>query len=184
MYLKVAQAAFVQLSEAAFGHLHSLSLDWHLRKKLGEVLRSMDRGIAACDTLMRYLFLWLVPALAECIVVVIIFATYFDYLPMAVTVFYFVFVYIVWTILVTLWRKKFRKALVQSDNEYHDIFTDSMVNFETVSTYCYAYYLLESDSLFDFSGKYQAGSLLFSSSLLKQTTPCSMFSSRVCHFAR
>ena len=49
-YLKVGQAAFVQLSEASFDHLHHLSLDWHLRKKLGEVLRSVDRGIAACDT--------------------------------------------------------------------------------------------------------------------------------------
>jgi len=83
---------------------------------------------------MKYLFLWLIPALAECVVVVVIFATYFDYLPLALTVFYFVFMYILWTILVTLWRKKFRKALVLSDNEYHDIFTDSMVNFETVRT--------------------------------------------------
>ena len=116
VYLKVAQAAFVQLSETAFSHLHSLSLDWHLRKKLGEVLRSMDRGIAACDTLMKYLFLWLVPAMAECLTVCIIFATYFAYLPLALTVFYFVFLYVLWTILVTLWRKKFRKALVQSDN--------------------------------------------------------------------
>lgn len=47
IYLKVAQAAFVQLSEVSFFHLHSLSLDWHLRKKLGEVIRSMDRGILA-----------------------------------------------------------------------------------------------------------------------------------------
>jgi ATP-binding cassette, subfamily B, heavy metal transporter len=37
VYLSVAQAAFVQLSETAFDHLHHLSLDWHLRKKLGEV---------------------------------------------------------------------------------------------------------------------------------------------------
>jgi hypothetical protein len=116
VYLRVAQAAFVQLSETVFEHLHLLSLDWHLRKKLGEVLRSMDRGIAACDTLMKYLFLWLVPALAECLVVTIIFATYFKYLPLALSVFSFVFTYIVWTIVVTLWRKKFRKALVKSDN--------------------------------------------------------------------
>lgn len=110
IYLKVAQAAFVQLSETTFAHLHSLSLDWHLRKKLGEVIRSMDRGIAACDTLMKYLFLWLVPALAECVVVCVIFATYFDYAPLAISVFYFVWLYIVWTILLTLWRKKFRKV--------------------------------------------------------------------------
>jgi ABC-type multidrug transport system fused ATPase/permease subunit len=106
VYLKVAQAAFVELSETTFVHLHSLSLDWHLRKKLGEVIRSMDRGISACDTLMKYLFLWLVPAMVECLVVCIIFATYFHYLPMAVAVFYFVWVYIVWTVLLTLWRKK------------------------------------------------------------------------------
>lgn len=117
IYLKVAQAAFVQLSEVAFSHLHSLSLDWHLKKKLGEVLRSMDRGINACDTLMKYMFLWLVPALSEAAVVCLVFATYFGYWPLALAVFYYVFVYIVWTILVTLWRKKFRKAVTESDNK-------------------------------------------------------------------
>ena len=116
IYLKVAQAAFVQFSEATFAHLHALSLDWHLRKKLGATIRSMDRVIAAANTLMSYLFLWMVPALLACLVVCIIFATYFSYLPLAVAVFYFVWVYVVWTIVVTLWRKKFRKAVVNSDN--------------------------------------------------------------------
>lgn len=132
VYLEVAQEAFVQLSEKAFGHLHTLSLDWHLRKKLGEVIRSMDRGIAACDTLMKYLFLWLLPAIIECLVVCIIFATYFHYLPLAITIFYFVIFYVVLTILITIHRKQYRKALTKHDNEWHDLFTDSMINFETV----------------------------------------------------
>ncbi|KAL3801045.1 hypothetical protein HJC23_002338, partial [Cyclotella cryptica] len=132
VYLRVGQAAFVQLSELSFNHLHSLSLDWHLKKKLGEVIRSMDRGIAACDMLMKYLFLWLMPAVAECILVTIIFASYFDYFPLAVSVFFFVLTYIVWTILVTLWRKKFRKQVAKSDNDWHDKCTDSLINFETV----------------------------------------------------
>jgi ABC-type transport system involved in Fe-S cluster assembly fused permease/ATPase subunit len=163
VYLKVAQAAFVQLSETSFVHLHSLSLDWHLRKKLGETIRSMDRGIAACDTLMKYLFLWLVPALAECLVVCIIFATYFQYLPLAISVFYFVWAYIVWTILVTLWRKKFRKAVVQSDNEWHDRCTDSLINFETVK-----YFTAEDYERYRFGTsvqKYQAGSVQVQASL-------------------
>lgn len=159
VYLRVGQAAFVQLSELSFNHLHSLSLDWHLRKKLGEVIRSMDRGIAACDMLMKYLFLWLVPAIAEMIMVTIIFASYFDYFPIAISVFFFVLTYMNWTILVTLWRKKFRKQVAKSDNDWHDKVrlprccyhaqysnnliasihfpnkskcTDSLVNFETV----------------------------------------------------
>ncbi|KAL7560926.1 hypothetical protein ACA910_022420 [Epithemia clementina (nom. ined.)] len=156
-YLKVGQAAFVQLSETSFDHLHHLSLDWHLRKKLGEVLRSMDRGIAACDTLMRYLFMRLLPALVECFLVTVIFATYFQYFPLAVTVFYFVFAYIVWTILVTLWRKKFRRALVKSDNDWHDIFTDSMINFETVKHFTAEDY--ELNKFRTAVNRYQAGSV-------------------------
>lgn len=163
IYLKVAQAAFVQLSETTFAHLHSLSLDWHLRKKLGEVIRSMDRGIDACDTLMKYLFLWLLPALAECIVVCVIFATYFQYTPLAVSVFYFVWMYIVWTILVTLWRKKFRKAVVQSDNEWHDRCTDSLLNFETVKYFTAEDY--ESKRFGEAVRKYQAGSTQVQASL-------------------
>jgi len=68
----------------------------------------MDRGIQACDTLMRYLFLYMIPALAECVLVVIIFASYFHYLPIAVSVFLFVFAYVMVTIILTVWRKKFR----------------------------------------------------------------------------
>ncbi|KAL7469682.1 hypothetical protein ACHAXS_009936 [Conticribra weissflogii] len=163
VYLKVAQAAFVQLSEVSFNHLHSLSLDWHLRKKLGEVIRSMDRGIAACDNLMKYLFLWLFPAIAECLLVTIIFASYFDYFPLAVTIFFFVFTYITWTILVTLWRKKFRKQVAKSDNDWHDKCTDSLVNFETVK-----YFTAEEYEKKRFGAsveKYQSGSVNVQASL-------------------
>ena len=113
--------------------------------------------------LEQYLFLWLVPAFVECLVVCIIFATYFAYLPLAIAVFYFVFVYVVWTILVTLWRKKFRKALAESDNEMEDRFVDSMINFETVK-----YFTAESYEARRFSEavqRYQTGSVHMQSSL-------------------
>jgi ABC-type transport system involved in Fe-S cluster assembly fused permease/ATPase subunit len=163
VYLKVAQAAFVQLSEQTFVHLHRLSLDWHLRKKLGEVMRSMDRGIAACDTLMKYLFLWLVPALVECLIVCIMFATYYSYAPLAVVVFYSVWIYIVWTIIVTLQRKKFRKAVVRSDNEWHDRATDSLINFETVKYFTAEEY--ERQRFGDSITKYQEGTVNVQASL-------------------
>eukprot|EP00934_Nitzschia_sp_Nitz4_P006038 Nitzschia sp. Nitz4//scaffold217_size45653//13984//17003//NITZ4_007221-RA/size45653-augustus-gene-0.9-mRNA-1//-1//CDS//3329542228//6028//frame0 len=163
IYLKVAQAAFVQLSETTFVHLHNLSLDWHLKKKLGEVVRSVDRGIAACDTLMKFLFLWLLPAFIECIVVCVVFATYFQYSPLAVSVFYFVWFYIVWTILVTLWRKKFRKAVVRSDNEWHERCTDSLINFETVKYFTAEKY--EAQRFSESVRKYQQGSVNVQASL-------------------
>ena len=45
IYLGVKQQAFAEIAENTFRHLHSLSLDWHLKKKMGAVLRIMDRGI-------------------------------------------------------------------------------------------------------------------------------------------
>ena len=43
VYLKVKMIAYTEIAEDTFRHLHSLSLDWHLRKKMGKTLRSMDR---------------------------------------------------------------------------------------------------------------------------------------------
>ena len=164
LYLFISKAGFVQLSSRAFQHLHSLSLEWHTtQKKLGQVIRSMDRGIQACDSLMRWLCLWLVPALVEAVVVCIIFATYFQYPPLAVAVFYFVFVYIVWTILITIWRKKFRKELTQSDNDWHDVVTDSLMNFDTVKYFCSESF--EVERFHKAVSRYQTGSVNVQASL-------------------
>eukprot|EP01036_Dinobryon_divergens_P059803 gene59803-79765_t len=51
VYLKVKQQASIQLSEQTFTHLHSLSLNWHLSKKMGNVIRAMDRGADAANDL-------------------------------------------------------------------------------------------------------------------------------------
>jgi ABC-type transport system involved in Fe-S cluster assembly fused permease/ATPase subunit len=151
IYLKVAQAAFIELAEDTFGHMHGLSLQWHLKKKLGDVMRNMDRGISACDTLMKYLFLYLIPALAECISVCIVFATIFKSFAMSITCFISVAIYCYMTVKLTLWRQQFRKAVNKHDNKWHDIATDSLVNFETVK-----YFTNEDFEVSRFSGAVQA----------------------------
>ena len=65
VYIKVKQQAAIQLQQTTFSHLHSLSLNWHLSKKTGSVVKSMDRGVEAANTLVTYLFLFLVPAMLE-----------------------------------------------------------------------------------------------------------------------
>jgi len=179
LYLKVSQTAFIQLSEIIFYHLHSLSLDWHLNRKLGEgkynvralthhigdylfyflfssisefsffkislilVIRSMDRGINACDSIMKFLFLRLVPTMTECTMIIIIFASYFQHFALSVTVFFFVFFYAVLTIVLTLWRRRFRRKLSKRDNDWHSRCTDSLMNFETVKYFTAESYEVE-----------------------------------------
>lgn len=67
---RVKQQAYIEIAEQSFAHLHTLSLQWHLKKKMGNVVRSMDRGTDAANNLITYLFLYLVPAVAECIATV------------------------------------------------------------------------------------------------------------------
>jgi hypothetical protein len=66
LYIKVKQQASIELQSMTFTHLHELSLSWHLNKKTGMVMKSMDRGVEASNQLITYLFLYLIPALAEC----------------------------------------------------------------------------------------------------------------------
>ncbi len=49
-YLRVKQTAYSEIAEFTYRHLQSLSIEWHIRKKLGDVLRSMDRGVESMNS--------------------------------------------------------------------------------------------------------------------------------------
>ena len=132
LYVGVKQQASIELQEMTFSHLHKLSLSWHLSKKTGTVMKSMDRGVEASNQLVTYLFLWLVPAIAECIAVAVLFLFEIKQWILSVIVFTGVSLYAFFTIYITLWRKKFREATNKNDNDLHDKAQDSIVNFETV----------------------------------------------------
>ena len=108
VYMKVKQQASIQLAEKTFTHLHALSLTWHLNKKMGNVIRSMDRGTEAANTLVNYLFLFLAPALLECLAVCILFFVKFNSVYLGCVVIVGVVVYSLATVAITNWRKKFR----------------------------------------------------------------------------
>ena len=132
VYLGVKQHAFAEIATTTFRHLHSLSLDWHLQKKMGTVLRIMDRGIASADQVMNYLVLYLLPSIVQAFIVFGLFYIKFNSAELAGAAFLSFVVYCVVTIQITMWRKKFRKATNKHDNKYHDLATDSLINFETV----------------------------------------------------
>ena len=99
---------------------------------MGEVLRVMDRGISSADSVMNYLVLFLLPSLVECAVTLVLFFVHFNSPELSATAFLSFAIYIVLTVQITQWRKKFRSGQNKQDNKYHDLATDSLVNFETV----------------------------------------------------
>eukprot|EP00443_Scrippsiella_acuminata_P001466 CAMPEP_0115330774 /NCGR_PEP_ID=MMETSP0270-20121206/85959_1 /TAXON_ID=71861 /ORGANISM="Scrippsiella trochoidea, Strain CCMP3099" /LENGTH=900 /DNA_ID=CAMNT_0002751517 /DNA_START=81 /DNA_END=2784 /DNA_ORIENTATION=- len=132
VYIKVQQAAYIEIADRTFKHLHSLSLEWHLKKKMGNVVRSMDRGIQAAQQTMQYCFLYLFPTLAEAIAVTMIFVFHYNNARLAVFIGLNLFMYIYATVNITLWRKRLRTATTKHDNALHDRLTDSLVNYETI----------------------------------------------------
>jgi ABC-type transport system involved in Fe-S cluster assembly fused permease/ATPase subunit len=169
VYLAVKQTAYVEIASQTFTHLHSLSLEWHLKKKMGNVLRSMDRGLDAANQIVTYLFLYLVPTVIECMVVFIIFYQHFNVPAISATAFMAFVAYAVITVQITLWRKRFREETNKHDNDYHDKATDSLINYETVKYFTNEQY--EIDEYTTSIHKYQKYSVntAFSLSLLNST---------------
>lgn len=132
LYIKVKQQASIQLQELTFRHLHNLSLNWHLSKKTGSVMKSMDRGVDAANSLVTYMFLFLIPAMAECLAVSILFFAHYAQWQLGALVVTGVALYTIVTISITQWRKKFREQTNKHDNDFHDKATDSIINYETV----------------------------------------------------
>ncbi|KAF1314572.1 Atp-binding protein, partial [Globisporangium splendens] len=163
IYLRVKQTAYVELATLTYEHIHSLSYDWHVRKKMGDVLRSMDRGVESANAVVSYVFLYLFPTLAESVVVIVIFAVHFQLASLSFIAFSSLVIYAVLTIKITLWRKKYREASTKHDNEYHDKATDALINYETIKYFSNEKY--EVDAYTKVIEKYQRYSISVQASL-------------------
>ena len=126
----VFKYSYRELSTKAFEHVHSLSLDFHITKKTGEVLSALSKG-AAINTFLEQVLFQIFPvgidlALA-CIYFLIYFDGYFALIVLAVMT-----LYIFATIKITDWRTGLRRDMVAKSREEFAIKNDSISNYETV----------------------------------------------------
>jgi ABC-type transport system involved in Fe-S cluster assembly fused permease/ATPase subunit len=132
LVVNIWRVAYVEVAGEAFRHVHKLSLEWHVKKKMGHVIRFMDRGMIAAQQLVSYVAMYLGPAVAVAVSAFIVFATEFRQPEIAAVTYVFMGVYVWMTVVITIWRKIFFIEMNEYDNEMHDKATDSLVNFETV----------------------------------------------------
>lgn len=134
LWLGIQQYTSREVQVSLFAHLHSLSLNWHLKRKTGEVLRIMDRGTDSINSLLSSLFFSIIPTLIDIIIAVIFFATFFNSWFGAI-VFTTMALYLAFTIVITEWRTKFQRSMNLADNACKGRSVDSLLNFETVKYY-------------------------------------------------
>ncbi|XP_037011376.2 ATP-binding cassette sub-family B member 6 [Artibeus jamaicensis] len=134
LWIKVEQFTSRKMELRLFSHLHELSLRWHLGRRTGEVLRIVDRGTSSVTGLLSYLVFNVIPTLADIIIGIVYFSTFFN-AWFGLIVFLCMSLYLILTIVVTEWRTKFRRAMNAQENATQSRAVDSLLNFETVKYY-------------------------------------------------
>jgi ABC-type transport system involved in Fe-S cluster assembly fused permease/ATPase subunit len=130
LWIPVSQYSYRELSVAAFEHVHSLSLDFHLGKKTGEVLSALGKG-SSINTFLEQVTFQVVPMLVDLAVAIGYFLVKFDvYYALVISIVTFWYFYI--TIRMAQWRAEIRREMVNADREEDAVKNDSMVSYETV----------------------------------------------------
>ncbi len=131
VFTRVAQRAIRLAGLRTFRHLHRLSLRFHLERKTGGIARAVERGTKGIEFLLRFMLFNILPTLLEIFLVCGVLWHLYG-IPYAAVTLATLVVYIAWTMGVTEWRTKFRRAMNETDNEANTKAIDSLLNFETV----------------------------------------------------
>src|SRR5258707_2818033 len=103
VFAKVGQRAVRRIALAAFRHIHSLSLRFHLERRTGGLARAVERGIAGIEFLLSFMLFNVIPTLFEIVIVSAILWRLYNWTFAAVTLGTIVS-YIAFTFIITDWR--------------------------------------------------------------------------------
>jgi ATP-binding cassette subfamily B protein len=131
VFAKATEGTARTLSLQVFGHLHALSLRFHLERQTGGMTRDIERGTRAVHSLVSYSLYSILPTLIEVTLVLGLLAWKFDAAFAWITL-SALGVYIAFTVSLTEWRTKFRREMNELDSAAHTTAVDSLLNYETV----------------------------------------------------
>ena len=131
VFAKVAQRSIRMVALRTFRHLHQLALRFHLERKTGGLSRAIERGTKGIEFLLSFMLFNVIPTLLEILLVCGILWYLFN-IWFALVTFVSIGGYIVFTMVVTEWRIKYRRAMNRTDEEANTKAVDSLLNYETV----------------------------------------------------
>lgn len=131
VFAKVTQRAIRRVAIRVFGHLHALSLRFHLERQTGGVSRDIERGTRGISFLLNFMLFNILPTLLEISLVAAILLAKYD-IWFSVIIFVTLVAYIVFTLFITEWRMIFRRTMNDMDSKANTRAIDSLLNYETV----------------------------------------------------
>lgn len=134
LWIPISQASYRRATLDVFTHALGMDLDFHLKRKTGELLRVMDRGTNSIQTLLSTVVFSVGPAIFDIAAASVYIAISLQ--PwIAVVVFITLSTYIPMTIALTEWRGQFRREMNRLDNAKSARATDALLNYETVKLF-------------------------------------------------
>src|SRR5882672_763009 len=131
IFSPVSQRAIRNLALEVFGHLHALSLRFHLERQTGGLSRVIERGTTGMEFLIRFTTFNILPTLLEITLVGAILWSLYDWRFSAVTLLA-IAGYVVFSVTLSEWRIKFVRRMNEADTEANAKAIDSLLNYETV----------------------------------------------------
>jgi ABC-type transport system involved in Fe-S cluster assembly fused permease/ATPase subunit len=131
VFAKVTQRAIRRVAIRVFGHLHALSLRFHLERQTGGVSRDIERGSRGISFLLNFMLFNILPTLLEIGLVAVILLSKYD-TWFFVIIFTTLIAYIALTLIITEWRMIFRRTMNDMDSKANTRAIDSLLNYETV----------------------------------------------------
>lgn len=134
LWIPVSQSLFRRLTTAAFEHVLSLSLEFHLSKKTGEVTNALSRGATVNGFLESFCF-QVFPMVFDIFVAGVLFFVKYDAFY-TIIVFFIMWSYIFLTIYVAKYRGRQRRDATTKSREMEAVKTDAIIAYETVQHNC------------------------------------------------
>ena len=131
VFAKVTQRAIRRVAIKVFGHLHALSLRFHLERQTGGVSRDIERGTRGISFLLNFMLFNILPTLLEIGLVAAILLSKYN-VWFSIIIFATLVAYIALTLVITEWRMIFRRTMNDMDSKANTQAIDSLLNYETV----------------------------------------------------
>lgn len=131
IFAKVTHHAIREVALQTFKHLHKLSLRFHLERQTGGLSRAIERGTTGIEFLLRMMLFNIIPTIVEIGMVGALLWVFLS--PMfAIATLGTIAAYVMWTLVLTNWRTRFRRQMNDNDSTAHTKAIDSLLNYETV----------------------------------------------------
>ena len=131
LFAKVGQHAVRNLANETFGHIHRLSLRFHLQRRTGGLSRIIERGTKGIEVIIRFLILTAVPTVLEFALMIGVIWYQFDWSYSAIVI-AVVIAFLWFTKVASDWRIGIRRAMNEADTDSTTKSVDAMLNYETV----------------------------------------------------